>query len=67
MAWTEQDEAEFQARKREHFAREAEEDAKQKELAEVGLVKRCPDCGSHRYSEGTYHEVCDDCGLSQGY
>ena len=66
-SWTEKDEAEFQKRKREHFAREAEEDAERAELARRGLAPKCPDCGSHRYSQGTYHETCDDCGASQGY
>lgn len=67
MVWTDEDEASFQKRKREHFALEAKDDADRKELACKGLLPKCPDCGSHRYSQGTYHEVCDDCGLCQGY
>lgn len=67
MTWTDEDEARYQKGKREHFARIAEEDADRAELARQGLAQRCPDCGSHRYSQGTYHEVCDDCGAGQGY
>ena len=67
MGWTNEDEAAFQKRKREHFAREAEDDAEREKLAKCGLAPKCPACGSHRYSEGTYHEICNDCGLSQRY
>jgi hypothetical protein len=28
---------------------------------------KCPYCGSHDYSEGTYYEQCHSCGHEQGY
>lgn len=67
MPWTHEDEAEFQRKKRLWFAEEERKDAEQRSLAAEGLAPRCPHCGSHRYSETTLTEVCDDCGLSVDY
>lgn len=67
MAWTDQDEAVFQKRRAEHFAQVQQEDRQKAEMVRMGLREKCPNCGSHRFSQGVYHEACDDCGLSNGY
>ncbi len=65
--WTEQDEANCQLKKREYFDRIKQEDNERLNLANQGLIPKCPNCGSHRYYESVYSEVCDDFGLSQKY
>lgn len=67
MPWTDEDEAKFQQKKREWFAEEARYDEQRRVSADRGLSLRCPECGSHRYTEATWAEVCDDCGYEQSY
>ena len=63
MAWTNEDEAEFQRRKDEYFAEQAREDEERKAYG----GPKCPMCGSHLYVEATWAEECSSCGYSQGY
>lgn len=67
MAWTEEDEKEFQRKKAEHFAELAKEEEAHRVRVEMGLEPRCPSCGSHKYSEGIWFEQCGGCGHSQSY
>jgi uncharacterized protein (DUF983 family) len=67
MAWTEENERDFLRRREEHFAREAEEDKNRARMADLGLSAKCPECGSHRYTEGIKAESCDECGYGASY
>jgi hypothetical protein len=62
-----EDEKAFLARRRDHFAQEAEADREREQAAKLGLSPKCPQCGSHRYIKGTKAEECQDCGQSQSY
>jgi uncharacterized OB-fold protein len=64
MAWTDEDEKRFLAKRREHFAKEEDEKvARRKDLTRA----KCPECGSRNYIEATKSEICDDCGYEQSY
>lgn len=67
MAWTDEDEAEFQRKKDEWFEQQAKEDEERREQVSRGELPACPVCGSHRYVEATWVEHCSDCGYSQQY
>lgn len=67
MAWTDKDEADFIRRRNEHIDQKDKEDAERASLAKIGLSPKCPNCGSHRYSEGIRYETCNDCGVGQRY
>lgn len=61
------DEEEFQKRIDDLQKEKDEQDLEKYHAAKMGLSQKCPECGSHKYSYGAYHEKCDECGLSQGY
>jgi uncharacterized protein (DUF983 family) len=67
MPWTEENEAEFQRQRADHFADLAREDEEQRRRVALGERRGCPQCGSHRYVEATYAEHCDDCDYEQTY
>ena len=67
MPWTDKDEERFLRDRREFFEEQEREDRRRRERAECGSGPRCPECSSHRYTEATRAELCEDCGYAQVY
>lgn len=67
LIWDEQQEAEFQERKRRHFMEMLEVDRIKADMVNRGELPACPECGSHRYTQGILAESCETCGYAQGY
>lgn len=67
MTWTQADEDDFQQRKREWMEQQDREDKEREKMASFGLIPKCPECGSHRYTEGVKAEHCEDCGYGASY
>jgi uncharacterized protein (DUF983 family) len=67
MAWTEEQEAAYRKRLADQWKRDVEIDEEKKREVRLGISPACPQCGSHRFVDGTKVESCSDCGYAVSY